>query len=66
MLTYHDGPGVVECCCGQIIKGNHLCVQIINERRIRVRKCRFKKLTNNTSVVYVKQIANRNYFDKQW
>ena len=65
MLTFHAGPGVVECCCGQIITGNHLCIQLITEQRIRVRKCRFKELTNNECSI-CQADSEQKLFAHQW
>ena len=63
MLTFHDGPGVVECFCGQIITGNHLCVQIITVQRISVRECGFKKLNNECSIC--RADSEQKIYDKQ-
>ena len=64
MLVYHNGAGVLECYCGHIITGKHMCAQVINVQRLCIRECGFGDLNNECSICR-KDDEQKNY-DKQW
>ena len=64
MLIYHNGAGVIECCCGQIINSKHICTKDINVQRHCVLDCGFKRCHNECSIC--RKDSKQKEYDKQW
>jgi hypothetical protein len=73
MLIWHSGAKVLECCCGQIINGNHLCTKDMKSTKLRVTRCGYQTEHHDNPLREVdltcavcRKDAGQKEFDSQW
>ena len=65
ILIYHNEAEITECCCGQLINGNHICTKDILSRNLRVKECGFKTDVNIDCIICQKDVKQKEY-NAQW
>ena len=73
MLIWHNGAEVVECCCGQIINGNHQCTKDMTSTKLCVTSCGYRTERGynplreiNLDCVVCQKDTEQKKFDSQW
>ena len=73
MLIWHNGAEVLECCCGQIINGNHLCTKDMKSTKLCVTRCGYNTVRKqnplreiNLTCVVCRKDAEQKEYDSQW
>ena len=73
MLIWHNGAEVLECCCGQIINGDHKCTKDMTSKKLCVTRCGYNTDYKqnpieevNLSCDVCRKDAAQKEFDSQW